>query len=41
MERRLTDLNRYVRGWIGFFGLARQFDEFVNLDGWCGEGHQR
>jgi hypothetical protein len=25
MERRLTDLNRYVRGWIGYFGLARQF----------------
>jgi hypothetical protein len=22
--------NRYVRGWIGYFGLARQFDEFVN-----------
>jgi RNA-directed DNA polymerase len=34
MQRRLTDLNRYVRGWIGYFGLARQFDEFVNLDGW-------
>ena len=34
MTRRLTDLNRYVRGWIGYFGLARQFDEFVELDGW-------
>jgi RNA-directed DNA polymerase len=34
MARRLSDLNRYVRGWIGYFGLARQFDEFVNLDGW-------
>ena len=34
MTRRLSDLNRYVRGWIGYFGLARQFDEFVNLDGW-------
>ncbi len=34
MYRRLTDLNRYLRGWIGYFGLARQFDEFVNLDGW-------
>ena len=33
MARRLSDLNRYVRGWIGYFGLARQFDEFVNLDG--------
>ncbi len=34
MQRRLTDLNRYVRGWIGYFGLARQFDDFVDLDGW-------
>jgi RNA-directed DNA polymerase len=34
MKRRLTDLNRYVRGWIGYFGLARQFDEFVELNGW-------
>jgi len=34
MQRRLSDLNRHVRGWIGYFGLARQFDEFVNLDGW-------
>ena len=34
MARRLTDLNRYVRGWIGYFGLARQFDTFVALDGW-------
>jgi RNA-directed DNA polymerase len=34
MQRRLTDLNRYVRGWIGYFGLARQFDAFADLDGW-------
>ena len=34
MRRRLTDLNRYLRGWIGYFGLARQFDDFVDLDGW-------
>ena len=34
MKRRLTDLNRYLRGWIGYFGLARQFDDFVDLDGW-------
>ena len=34
MKRRLTDLNRYLRGWIGYFGLARQFDTFVDLDGW-------
>jgi len=34
MKRRLTDLSRYLRGWIGYFGLARQFDVFVELDGW-------
>ena len=34
MERRLTELRRYLRGWIGYFGLARQFDDFVDLDGW-------
>ncbi len=34
MKRRLTDLARYLRGWIGYFGLARQLDEFSNLDGW-------
>ncbi len=34
MERRLTELRSYLRGWIGYFGLARQFDEFVDLDGW-------
>jgi len=33
MQRRLTDLNRYVRGWIGYFGLAQQCDLFDNLDG--------
>jgi RNA-directed DNA polymerase len=34
MKRRLTDLKHYVRGWIGYFGLARQFNERVELDGW-------
>ena len=34
MKRRLTDLNRYLRGWNGYFGLARQFNTFVELDGW-------
>ncbi len=33
MKRRLTDLNRYLRGWIGYFGLARQYNTFVELDG--------
>jgi RNA-directed DNA polymerase len=34
MKRRLTDLARYVRGWVGYFGLARQYDDIANLDGW-------
>ena len=34
MQRRLTDLNRYVRVWVGYFGLARQFEDIANLDGW-------
>ena len=34
MKRRLTDLNRYLRGWIGYFGLARQLDDIADLDGW-------
>jgi RNA-directed DNA polymerase len=33
-KRRLTDLNRYLRGWIGYFGLARQLDDIDDLDGW-------
>lgn len=34
MQRRLTDLARYLRGWVGYFGLARQFEEIADLDGW-------
>src|SRR5690606_14087395 len=34
MQRRLTDLNGYLRGWIGYFGLARQLDDIADLDGW-------
>jgi len=34
MKRRLSELRRYLRGWIGYFGLAQQLDEFSSLDGW-------
>jgi hypothetical protein len=34
IQRRLTDLRRYVRGWIGYFGLAKQVEDFLNLDMW-------
>jgi len=27
-------VHRYLRGGIGYFGLARQFDDFAKLDGW-------
>jgi len=34
MKQRLTELRRYLRGWIGYFALARQVEDFLNLDGW-------
>jgi len=34
MERRLTELRRYVRGRIGYFGLPQQADDFLDLDMW-------
>ncbi len=34
MQCRLTDLNRYVRGWTGYFGWCQSFDLIDKLDGW-------
>ena len=34
MERRLGGLRRYVRGWMGYFGVASQLKLFARLDGW-------
>lgn len=34
MDRRLTELRRYVRGWMGYFGAASQLKLFARLDGW-------
>ena len=32
MERRLSELRSYVRGWMGYFALASQLKLFDKLD---------
>jgi len=34
MDHRLGELGRYVRGWMGYFGLAAQLKLFDKLDQW-------
>ena len=34
MERRMNELRSYLRGWMGYFGLANQLKLFTQLDGW-------
>lgn len=34
MDRRMSELRRYLRGWMGYFGLAAQLKLFDRLDQW-------
>ena len=34
MEDRITKLNEYLRGWMGYFGLAAQLKLFDHFDQW-------
>jgi RNA-directed DNA polymerase len=34
MERRLGELKRFVRGWMGYYGLASQLKLFARLEQW-------
>ncbi len=34
MDRRLGELRRFVRGWMGYFGLASQLRLFASLEQW-------
>jgi RNA-directed DNA polymerase len=34
MEYRLSKLSRYIRGWMGYFGISEGYQAIPDLDGW-------
>jgi RNA-directed DNA polymerase len=34
MEYRMDRLNRYLRGWMNYFGISQYYDPIEELDGW-------
>ena len=34
MERRVRELQRFVRGWMGYYGIASQLKRFARLEQW-------
>jgi RNA-directed DNA polymerase len=34
MEYRLSKLSRYIRGWMGYFGISEGYQAIPELDGW-------
>ncbi|MGP5680805.1 group II intron maturase-specific domain-containing protein [Glutamicibacter arilaitensis] len=34
MDYRIEQLNRFVRGWMGYFRLSMTADKFATLDQW-------
>lgn len=34
MEHRITELNRYIRGWINYFGISKYYSPIAEIDQW-------
>jgi len=34
MEKRIKELNIYLRGWINYFGIAKGYQKCIDLDNW-------
>lgn len=34
MERRIKELNQYLRGWMNYFGISEYYGPIPELDGW-------